>query len=327
MPTGPITVRTPQSADPPPSPPAPSLMSRLWSSGPLLLTVTVLLWSGNIIVGRAAHTDFPPIALTFWRWTLALLIVLPFAWRHLRRDALVLAQAWRVLLVLSVFGVSAYNALAYTGLATTTAVNASLLQSSMSPLVLIWGFLLFRERPSAMQLVGVLVSGVGVLWIIAKGSPQALMELRLNAGDGYILAALTAYAVYSVFLRKKPPVHPLSLLVATFAIGAACLVPFYAAELMAGRLITPGAPAMLALGYVAVFPSLIAYLCFNRGVELIGSGRAGQFIHLMPVFASALAVAFLGERMHAYHLVGAVIIGLGIVIASRRAPSGAIETR
>ncbi len=317
----------PQTPAPTPSLPLRALTARLWGSGPALLTMTVLLWSGNIIVGRAAHASFPPVALTFWRWTLALLILLPFAWPHVRRDAAVLKRAWRVLLILSIFGVSAYNALAYTGLATTTAVNAALLQSSMSPLILIWAFVLFRERPTALQFAGVLVSVIGVLWIIAQGSPRVLLELRLNAGDGFILAGLTAYAIYSVFLRQKPAVHPLSLLAVTFAVGAVCLVPFYAAELLAGRLITPGAPAALALAYVAVFPSLIAYLCFNRGVELIGSGRAGQFIHLMPVFASLLAMVFLGERLHAYHLVGAAIIGLGIVIASKGAARPAIGDR
>jgi len=301
------------------------IASRLWGSAYLLLIITVLLWSGNIIVGRAAHENVPPIALTFWRWTLALVVVMPFAWRHVMRDRAVLLRSWKVLVILSITGISAYNAFAYSGLASTTAVNAALLQSALSPIILVWGLIVFRDRPGWMQIFGVGVSLVGVALIVAKGSPEALFSLRLNPGDGLVLTGLMAYGLYSVVLKVKPIVHPLSFLAVTFALGALFLLPFYAVEVANGRLIRLVPASALAIVYVGLFPSLIAYLCFNRGVELIGAGRAGQFIHLMPVFASLLAVIFLGEHLRLYHLIGAAIIGLGIVIASRRPVSDVIE--
>ena len=299
-----------------------AFLGAAWNNAYLLLTATSLFWSGNIVVGRAIHADVPPMALSFWRWTVAACVAAPFAWRHVRRDWPTLKRSWPILLGLSLVGVSAYNALAYTGLGITTAVNAALLQSATAPIVLIWGFLLFRERPSWIQGVGVAVSLAGVVWIVAKGSPHSLRALSLNAGDGLVLAGVAVYSLYTVGLRKRPKVHPLSFLAATFVIGAACLLPAYGAELAAGRRIVAGPPAALAIAYVALLPALGAYLFYNRGVELIGSGRAGQFVHLMPVFASILAVVFLGERLHAYHLVGAAAIGLGIWIASRsKAPA------
>lgn len=283
----------------------------------MLLPLAVLFWAGNIVIGRAIHGTFPPIALTFWRWVLAFLIALPFTWRRLKVDLPALKAAWPILLALSVLGISTYNALGYKGLATTTAINAALLQSAMSPLVVLFGFVLFRERAAATQLLGVAVSILGVMWIVAQGSGRTLIHLRLNIGDLLLLAALASYALYTVLLRKKPAVHPLSLLASTFLVGSLILLPFYGAELASGERIQPGLPAAGALLYVAVFPSLVAYLFFVRGVEVIGAARAGQFVHLMPVFAPVLAMIFLGERLHLFHLVGAAIIGLGILIASR----------
>jgi drug/metabolite transporter (DMT)-like permease len=298
--------------------PGRSVGARLWASPYLLLTITALFWAGNTVTGRAARADVPPIALSLARWWIALAIVMPFAWRRIIEDRAALLAAWKPILVLSVFGIAAYNAFQYTGLKTTTAINAGLLGAAMSPFVLGYAFVFFRERPSRRVIVGTLASTLGAVVVVSQGSLATLMNFHFNPGDAWLMAGIAAYALYTVWLREAPKVHPLSLLAVTFAIGGVLLIPFGVAEAASGQVLRPGPVAWGSIAYVAVFPSLLAYLMFNRGVELIGSGRASQFIYLIPVFASLLAVVLLGERLHLYHLAGALLIGLGIVIASRK---------
>lgn len=291
-------------------------MRRLWSSPRLLLVVATLAWSGNFVLGRAVNEAVPPVALAFWRWAGALLLVIGFAWPHLRRDLPALLRSRRELLWLSLLGVAAFNTLVYIGLGTTTAINGLLLQSTMPLIILLCSFLLFGERVGGVQLAAVALSLGGVVAIVARGSPASLLELSITPGDGWIFLAVVCYALYSVLLRRKPAVHPLSLIAATFALGTAMLLPVYAWEhfLVEPLRLTP--VSVGAIAYVAVLPSLLAYLCFNRAVELIGANRAGQFLHLMPVFGSLLAAVFLGETLQRYHLLGIALIGVGIGLAS-----------
>lgn len=292
-------------------------MTRLWNTAPALLLLTMLFWSGNFVVGRAVADLVPPVLLATLRWTGALLIVLPLAWPHLRRDAPALRRArWRVLLF-GGLGVAAFNTLVYTGLHHTTALNALLLQSAMPLCILVAAFALFGERPAPMQVAGILVSLGGVLAIAGHGSLEELLALRLNPGDALVLAAVASYAVYSALLRRKPQVHPFSFLAATFACGLVLLLPPLALELRSGAALQPGVPAWLALGYTAVFPSFLAYLCFNRGVELIGAAKAGQYLHAMPAMGAVMAVLFLGESLRAYHVAGIALIGAGLWLAAR----------
>lgn len=277
-----------------------------------------LFWSGNFITGRAVRDLVPPVALAFWRWAGALLIVLPLAWPHLRRDLPVLRRHWVMTLVLAISGVAAFNTMVYTGLRSTTALNAVLLQSATPLFILIWAFVLFGERPALREAAGIAVSMAGVAVIAGAGSVSRLLGLSLNTGDVWVLGAVASYGCYTAMLRRRPLVHPLSFLVASFTLGALALLPLYAAELAAGRHIVMGPPAFAAMGYVAVFPSFLAYLAYNRGVELIGAGRAGQYIHLMQVFGTLLAVTLLGERFQVYHGVGIGLIGAGLVLAQRR---------
>ena len=296
---------------------APSrIFGGLWHSPYLLLALTNLFWSGNFVIGRAVHETVPPIALAFWRWTGGFLLVLAFAWPHLRRDLPVLVSRWRMMLVFSLFGVACFNTMVYLGLGSTTAINALLLQSVMPLVILLCTFLFFRERAGPVQWLGILVSLAGAAAIAGHGSIASLVKLSLNRGDAWVLAAVVAYAVYSALLRKRPAVHPLSFVAVTFAFGAAMLLPLYVWESAAARPLPVSTPALAAIAYVALFPSLLAYLCFNRGVELIGANRAGQSVHLMPVFGSVLAVVFLGEMFQAFHAVGFALIGAGIVLAT-----------
>lgn len=291
-------------------------VARFWASPALLLVLTTLFWSGNFVIGRAVRMAVPPIALAFWRWTGALLIVAAFAWPHVRRDWPTLKSEWKTLLLLSALGVASFNTLVYIGLRTTTAINAVLLQSALPLLVLLFSYLLYRERSTWLQLVAVAVSLLGVAAIMARGSLETLRLLSLAPGDGLVFLAVCFYSAYSVLLRKRPEVHPLSFLAATFALGALLLLPLYLWEHFREPLrLTPTSAG--AIAYVMVFPSLLSYLFFNRAVELAGPARAGQFVHLMPVFGSVLAALFLHERLHLYHLAGAALIALGIGLSRR----------
>ena len=282
----------------------------------MLLMFTALFWAGNSIVARGARDFVPPLALSFWRWSLALLILLPFAWPHLRRDAATLRSAWKMLIVLGGLGIGAFNALLYTGLQTTSAVNGLLLQSLQPGLILLLGALLFAESIRMMQVIGIALSLVGAFMIIAKGDVSALVALHFNRGDLVIGVAVIIWSLYSVLLRTRPKVHPLSFLAATMAVGVTGILPFYLAEIASGRLIESRPESWLAIAYVCLFPSLIAYLCFNRGVELIGSAAASLALNIMPVIGAILAALFLGESIRWFHFAGMASIGAGIVCAA-----------
>jgi drug/metabolite transporter (DMT)-like permease len=191
-----------------------------------------------------------------------------------------------------------------------------LLQSASPLIIIVWAYLLFRETPTARQSLGVLVSLAGVAIIASHGSLELLAHLRLNRGDLWVLMALVIYGFYCATLRKRPAVHPLSFLVIAMGLGSMMMLPFMLGEVASGARIEGGLPSYLAIAYTAVLPSFVAYLFFNRGVELIGAGPAGQSMHLMPLFGSVLAVLFLHEAFQFYHAVGIALIAAGIVLAS-----------
>jgi drug/metabolite transporter (DMT)-like permease len=291
-------------------------MTRLWNSAWTLLVLANLFWAGNIVLGRGVAGLVPPIALAWWRWTGAFLVAVGFAWPYLKRDAPILRRHWRMMLLLSATGIATYNTMSYIGLASTTALNVLLLQSAGPLIIIVWAFALFGERPTIWQTAGVVVSLLGVATIAGHGSIETLLQLSLNRGDVWILVAMAIYGVYAAMFRSRPQTHPLSFLVAAMGIGSLMILPFYVWETARGGRIHGGPPVWLAMTYIAVFPSFIAYLFFNRGIELIGAARAGQSWHLMPLFGSVLAVAFLGESFRVYHAIGIALIGAGILLAS-----------
>jgi drug/metabolite transporter (DMT)-like permease len=298
-------------------------MRRFWNSAWPLLLLANLFWAGNIVLGRGVAGVVPPIALAYWRWTGAFAVAVSFAWPHLRRDAPVLLRHWRMMLFLSATGIATYNTMSYIGLATTSALNVLLLQSAGPLIIIVWVFVLFGERPTPRQSAGVLLSLCGVATIAAHGSLDALLHISFDKGDLWVVAAMVTYGVYAAMFRARPVTHPLSFLVATMGIGSCMILPFHLWEIAQGGRIQWGPLACLAVTYTAVFPSFIAYLFFNRGIELVGAARAGQSWHLMPVFGSILAMLFLGESLYLYHAIGIVMIAAGIALASIRvvAPS------
>jgi drug/metabolite transporter (DMT)-like permease len=289
-----------------------------WHSAWTLLALGNLFWAGNIVLGRGVAGQVPPITLAYGRWTGAFLVAFGFAWPHLRHDWPVLLRHWKMMLLLAATGIASYNTMSYIGLNGTTALNVLLLQSAMPLIIILWAFILFGERPSGRQAAGVALSLAGVAAIAAHGSLQALASLQLNRGDVWIVVAMAIYGPYAVLLRRRPAVHPLSFLVAAMGIGSCMILPFMLWEIAGGATVQGGLPSWLAIGYTAIFPSFVAYLFFNRGVELVGSALAGQSMHLMPLFGSVLAVLFLGEAFHLYHAAGIALIAAGILLASAR---------
>ena len=292
------------------------IATRLWGNAWLLLSCTALFWSGNAIVGRAVVGLVPPATLSFCRWSGAFCIVLGFAWKHLRADLDVVLRHWRLMLVFALTGIACFNVMLYIGLTTTTALNGVLMQSSQPLIVILWAALLRTEQPTWRQMTGVVVSLSGVAAIAAHGDLAGLMRMEINAGDVWVLGGSLIYGFYVAILRRRPPMHPLSFIAVTFGLGALMVMPLMLRERAAGLTITGGAASWLGIFYTMVFPSLLAYLGFNRGVELIGPGRAGQATHLTPVFGTMLAVLLLGEAFHPFHAVGILLIAAGILLAS-----------
>lgn len=285
----------------------------------LLLTLTVLFWSGNMVLGRGIRADVPPLALAFWRWAIAFVLVLPLALPHLKSQWPLLRRGWQPLILLGLLGVGGYNTFAYLALQETTATNATLLNSfiPIATIAISWAFLgKHLRRPQAL---GVAISLAGALTIISRGDPGVLARLNLNVGDVWMLVAVLDWAIYTVALAWRPAgVHPMLMLGATIAIGLAALAPAYAWEIAQGRQINVHWGSLASLAYVGIFPSFVGYIFYNRGVAEVGANKASLFIHLMPVFGTLLSAIFLGEIPRWYHYAGIALIFSGIALTMRR---------
>ncbi|MGX7894336.1 DMT family transporter [Tsuneonella sp. HG222] len=280
-----------------------------------LLGFVMILWSGNTIVGRAVRFDVPPLTLAFVRWAGATLILLPFAWRPLRADWPALRKGWKETLLLGLLGVGLFNSLIYTGLRYTTATNGLLLQAGIPAAVVLFERMAFGVRSPLVQIAGVLCAIIGVAVVVFEGDPTHALSLRFGFGDLLILLAVLVWALYTVFLRLRPAVRPVTFVFATFLIGAIVLAPFAASEWLAGERIRPTKLAFGAFAYVCVFPSIISYFIFNSAAGIVGPARAGVSITLMPVIGAFLSAALLDEPLHAYHFAGMATIMLGIVLS------------
>jgi len=284
----------------------------------LLLALTSLFWAGNTILGRFIAGHVPPITLAFIRWSGACLILLPFAAPHLRRDWPAIRRHVGTMALLAFTGFSVYNTLAYYGLQYTTAINGLLLQSVAPLFVAMWTFALFGDRLTFRQAGGICVSLAGVVVIVCHGSLAVLLAIAFNRGDVAFLVALVVYGFYAAFLRRRPDMHPFSFLAAGMGGGAVLMIPAVIWEIAAGRTMVFDAESIASFVFICIFPSLLGYLFLNRGIELIGANRAAPFIHLVPVFGSAMAVALLGERFELFHAVGYALVFAGITVAARR---------
>ena len=286
-------------------------MSRNWAY--LLLTGSALFWSGNFIIGRAFAPDIAPLTIAYLRWSLALICFLPFTVPALIRQWPIIRTHWSWLLFMGAVGVAGFNTFAYLGLRQTTATNA-LLINSFIPILII---LLARIYPGTLirlpQLLGIVVSTCGVVVLVTQGSLENLAAFRLNQGDLWILVAAFFWASYSIGLRWWPvDLSASTFLSVTMLIGFVILSPIYWFNWLQEPPFVASVSNLLAIVYVALFASLASFLCWNQGVRTVGPGTAGQFIHLMPVFGTVMAVGFLGERLFWFHILGAAAIATGI---------------
>jgi len=282
--------------------------------------VAVVCWSGNALVARAFHDEIPPLGLSFWRWVLAATLLLPIVarsiWRH---RAALRAAGWR-LPVLAACGIASYNSLLYTAAQSTEAINLTLVNTCLPLATFIGAGLLLGEWPLRRAWLGMIVAAVGLLYLISRGSWQVLSSLSFQRGDLIMLAAVAAWALYTLLLRRwaaRLPVPPLTLLGVLMALGVPLILPFYLLELSRVGGFPPTAGNLAAIGYTAVFASLIAYLAWNHGVSVIGASKAAMTSYLMPVITALLGWLLLDEALQTFHWIGGALIFGGLLMATR----------
>lgn len=294
------------------------------SAAYVLLALTTLFWAGNWVLARGIQGQMSPVAMAFWRWLGAFLILLPVIAGPIAREWRTIVGAWRIMLVLGVLGVGCFNTLSYTGLKYTTATNGVLLNSIIPILIIAINVLVLREPLGARTAIGVALSLFGVVVIVARGDAAALAAFELNPGDLWVLAAMLAWSIYTVCLRWRPAaLSSLAFTGTLIGIGAAVLLPVFAWDYAAGARTQWGPVTWSALAYFCVFPSVLAYFFWNAAVARVGAERAGAFLHLMPLYGAMLAWTFLDEALHGYHFAGAAFIFCGLYIASQAAARGA----
>ncbi|MGH8668736.1 MAG: DMT family transporter [Burkholderiales bacterium] len=284
-----------------------------------MLGLANLLWAGNWVTGRALRDAFDPVSLNFWRWTIAAVIMAPFALPALIARRALLRRHAGILLVLAFFGVAVFQTLVYLGLRTTTAVNAVLLNSSLPLFMLLCSWAIERERATPRQVAGMLVSFAGILIILSRGELGRLLQFEIHAGDAWILLAMPIWGIYSVLLKRRPAeLGGFAFLFAISLAGALMLAPFYAVQAIAVPLRWPAPAEALGVLYIALAASVLAFAFWNRGVAQVGANAAGFTLHLLPAFGTALAILFLGEAFAAFHAAGFLIILCGVFLATRR---------
>ena len=283
----------------------------------LLLTLSALFWGGNFVVGRWAHTDIGPLNLTFVRWVVSALILTPFVAAGIWQHRATIQKHFGLLFVLALTGMVMFHSFTYIALHTTEAINAAFVLAAMPMVIPVVSRIMGDERLSLRQALGIMVSFVGVATIVSRGDLDVLLHLSFAPGDLWVLAAVVAWSVYSVLVKRKPQGLPsLVLLGVCNWIAVVILAPFYVWELntLGGFAVTLS--SVLVIAYVALFASIAAFVCWNAGVHQIGANKAGLFIHLIPLFASIFSIAFLDESLKSYHFIGIVPILVGIYLTT-----------
>ena len=264
-----------------------------------LLVVAMASWGSSWAPARAVHAEVTPFALVFWRWAGAVVILLPFAARHARADLAEARKSWRWIVFFGMVGAAAYPMLGYMGLRHTTAINASLLNASLPLFIIPMAWIARRHTVGRRQLVGLAMSLAGSLAIVSAG-------------------AVALWALYTVMLDRRPPMHPLSFTLFCIIVAVLCSTPFYAWDIITDGTFPVTLRTVSAIGYIALFPSVVAYLCWSHAVPVVGPNVAAFFNPLNPVFGALAAVLVLGERIHGYHVLGFVLVLAGLVLTARR---------
>jgi drug/metabolite transporter (DMT)-like permease len=283
----------------------------------LLLILTTLFWSGNVVLSRGMHAEIPPFSLSFWRWAVALLILSCFGLRHLLAQRKIAFGHRNFILIQGIVGVAGYNTFIYMALQTTTAINAVLVTSCIPVIIVLMSWGMYNDRLSFRQGLGVATSLSGVILIISRGELSTLLQLQFNRGDILVFIASTLWAFYSANLKKYPKgLHPLAYQMGIVLVGLTILLPLYLLEMYSGKTMTLSMGSILTITYVALFASVLAFIFWTRAVTILGANIAGSFIHLMPVFGTILAVVFLGETLTPNHIQAILLIFGGILMTT-----------
>ncbi|MEM6382057.1 MAG: DMT family transporter [Pseudomonadota bacterium] len=287
----------------------------LLSNPYIVLALTNLFWAGNTIAGKIAAGAIPPFTLTFVRWACVALIAYALARPLLAAHRQTIAKHALLLLTMGALGFSLFNTALYSALNYTSAINVGIEQGTFPAVILFLMFVVYRERITALQAVGVVLAIAGVIAVASQGSIERLAALQFNVGDVIMMVGVLCFALYSIQLRRKPDL-PWQVFFFMLSVGGLIAsIPFFALDLVNGRYPEPEWRVVGVLAYVIIFPSLVSQVLWIRGVELIGAGRASLFINLIPVFATILAVTLLGEPFEWYHMVGLVCVLGGIALA------------
>ena len=286
----------------------------------LLLILTTIFWSGNFIVGKAASVyQIPPFSLNFYRWLFAGLILLPFTFKEILNKKHHIINNLGLYVVLGITSITIFNSTVYYSLYHTQVINSILLISTIPVWIIFFSFLLKIEKTNIYQIFGVIFSLIGVIAIITKSDIKIFLNLQFNKGDISMVIAMLSWAIYSSLLKKKKyELSQLSLLQIIIFTGLIFLTPIYILELNYGYKIIMGTPFILTLIYVVIFPGLLAFIFWIKGISIIGANRAGVFLHLMPIFGSTLAIIIFNEKFMYYHLFGAIFIILGLVLSNKK---------
>ena len=281
--------------------------------------MTNLLWAGNWVLGRALRDAFEPVSLNFWRWFIALAILAPFGLRAVAGKGAVIRRDAGILALLALLSVPLFQTMVYQGLRTTTAINAVLMNSSAPVFMIACSWLIDRERVAARQIAGIVISLAGIVIIMSAGAPARLLHLELHSGDAWIIAAIPLWALYSVLLKRRPPeLNGVGFLFVISLLGVTMLAPFFLAHTALRPPPAPSPEAVMALLYVGIGASVIAFIGWNRGVAIVGANTAGFTLHLLPAFGTILAIVFLGEQFRAFHAAGIITILAGVLLATYR---------
>ena len=290
----------------------------------IFLILTTLFWSGNFIVGKAASLfEIPPFTLNFYRWTFAWLILAPFTLKEIAEKKNYIFENIKLIIILGITSITIFNSIVYYSLNFTQVISGVLMISTIPVMIIVFCWLFKIEKTNIFQVLGVIFSLFGVIVIITKADLLVLLNLNFNKGDLWMVVAMFSWAMYSALLRKKKlEISQLSLLQTIISAGLVFLLPAYLIELSLGYKMSLNLPFLLTLSYVVLFPGLASFIFWIKGISIIGSNRAGIFLHLMPIFSTILAILIFKEQFMIYHLIGALLIITGIILSSRKSKNG-----
>jgi len=285
----------------------------------LLLILTTLFWSGNFIVGKAASIyQIPPFSLNFYRWLFAFLILLPFTVKEILTNKKYILDNIVFFIILGITSITIFNSIVYYSLYYTQVISGVLMISTIPVWIMFIASILNIEKTNLFQIFGVILSLTGVLFIITKADIELIKSLDFNKGDLSMVVAMFSWATYSALLRKKTyEVSQIALLEVIIICGLFFLIPVYFIEMSLGNPIKIEKPFILTLTYVVLFPGILAFLFWIKGIAIIGANRAGVFLHLMPIFGALMAMIIFGEKFMFYHFLGAIFIIAGITLSNK----------